>query len=641
MDGVFGDYWNKPMPIIRWTSTSRAAHVVWSFSWAAILGGCGIALSLDGYSAEEADLCLDGKKNQNETGIDCGGSCAPCTDNQGCIVGTDCTSLVCIGNLCRAPSCTDGVKNGDELGVDCRGSCVSQKCVAGEFCNANNDCIGGQCFENACAETCSDKSQNGQETGLDCGGPDCPGCLNGQECALNRDCESGVCTGGTCADFHDFSKGFGDFHLSNFYFPTIKVASKDSARIVIGGEFLGDVNFGQGLESNQGTNWPKIYLAQFDGSGNCAWSHSFGASDHSQHVGTISTNTIGDAALVGYHFGDIDVGGGLYPKPPTSANALIAVFNASGQHQWSLSLGPSGNVFGTGGAMNEAGEVLVIGSYKGTLDFGNGALLSQGGSKDIFLVRFQKGGTALWAKSFGDTDNQYEPLLAENNQGHAALAGTLTGTMDFGGGPLTATPMVKTNLIAVLDNQGNHLWSRALAHSVASKTFNIHAVQIDSADYVTISGTFTQSIQFDDFTLNTGDIADVFVARFNPSGTCVWARSFGNASNSEAIHSMSSATDGSMVITGKFSNTIDIDGQTLTGAGTSSMFVLKLAPDGTSIWRRAFGGSVWTSSVAAQGLENAVVGAIYGVVGPMDFGGGALPVPPNEFSLGLARLILP
>jgi len=43
--------------------------------------------------------CNDNRKNQNEEGIDCGGSCPPC------------------------PTCTDGSKNGREEGVDCGGPC--------------------------------------------------------------------------------------------------------------------------------------------------------------------------------------------------------------------------------------------------------------------------------------------------------------------------------------------------------------------------------------------------------------------------------------------------------------------------------------------------------------------------------------
>ncbi len=46
--------------------------------------------------------CTDGIQNGDETGVDCGGSCDPCTVD---------------------PTCTDGIQNGDETGVDCGGSC--------------------------------------------------------------------------------------------------------------------------------------------------------------------------------------------------------------------------------------------------------------------------------------------------------------------------------------------------------------------------------------------------------------------------------------------------------------------------------------------------------------------------------------
>jgi hypothetical protein len=76
--------------------------------------------------------CDDGVQNGDETGVDCGGSCAAC------------------------PTCFDGIQNGDETGVDCGGSC-------------------GVC------PTCNDGIQNGDETGVDCGGscgpcPETTGC---------------------------------------------------------------------------------------------------------------------------------------------------------------------------------------------------------------------------------------------------------------------------------------------------------------------------------------------------------------------------------------------------------------------------------------------------------------------------------
>jgi hypothetical protein len=49
--------------------------------------------------------CNDGVKNANETGVDCGGWCAPqkkCTDLSGCRTSYDCISGVCTLSICQS-----------------------------------------------------------------------------------------------------------------------------------------------------------------------------------------------------------------------------------------------------------------------------------------------------------------------------------------------------------------------------------------------------------------------------------------------------------------------------------------------------------------------------------------------------------
>jgi hypothetical protein len=99
-----------------------------------------------------APTCNDGIQNGSETGVDCGGSCAPCA------------------------TCNDGIQNGSETGVDCGGSCAP------------------------CA-TCNDGIQNGSETGVDCGGSCAPcggggGCTPTQVNFNNFDASRGIWTDG-------------------------------------------------------------------------------------------------------------------------------------------------------------------------------------------------------------------------------------------------------------------------------------------------------------------------------------------------------------------------------------------------------------------------------------------------------------
>jgi hypothetical protein len=145
--------------------------------------------------------CDDGLLNQGETAIDCGGPCgATCEVGQRCVAHTDCVSAVCdLANYeCIPPSCSDGVYNQDESDIDCGGIC--DPCTRDKVCNTNTDCVSNECVDNICAPAqCENEIVDADESDVDCGGVACPGCLAGQACVAGTDCDSGVCTDLVCA----------------------------------------------------------------------------------------------------------------------------------------------------------------------------------------------------------------------------------------------------------------------------------------------------------------------------------------------------------------------------------------------------------------------------------------------------------
>jgi hypothetical protein len=120
-------------------------------------------------STPDVPTCEDGIQNGDETGIDCGGSCAACEQEE-------------------TPTCEDGIQNGDETGIDCGGSCAA--CEQEE------------------TPTCEDGIQNGDETGIDCGGS-CTACEQEQtptcEDGIQNGDETGIDCGGSCAPCEEAS----------------------------------------------------------------------------------------------------------------------------------------------------------------------------------------------------------------------------------------------------------------------------------------------------------------------------------------------------------------------------------------------------------------------------------------------------
>ena len=71
-----------------------------------------------------AESCSDSIQNQNETDVDCGGSCQKCGNQENCRLNSDCESNYCNPNLkCALPSCFDSFKNQGETDIDCGGAC--------------------------------------------------------------------------------------------------------------------------------------------------------------------------------------------------------------------------------------------------------------------------------------------------------------------------------------------------------------------------------------------------------------------------------------------------------------------------------------------------------------------------------------
>jgi hypothetical protein len=136
-------------------------------------------------------------KNQDETGIDCGGSCAPesrCELGSECVDGDDCQSDYCFDEVCT-DHCDSEAQEADETDVDCGGD-TCDPCADNLGCGDDDDCQSGKCANTVCVpESCDDGVQNQDETDEDCGGAcaQAKPCALGDSCAEGRDCISYVC----------------------------------------------------------------------------------------------------------------------------------------------------------------------------------------------------------------------------------------------------------------------------------------------------------------------------------------------------------------------------------------------------------------------------------------------------------------
>ena len=564
-------------------------------------------------------LCLDGVKNGDETSQDCGGGCVPCTDGDGCVVGPDCESRVCIGGTCIAPGCTDQVANGEEIDVDCGGSCP--KCDPDQACTGDQDCKSNTCVNDFCLSTCSDTAKGGDETGVDCGGSECPACQNGEGCDVGPDCESGVCKVEVCVNHHVWSKRFG----GSFDIPRIAVDGAGNAALV--SAVQGTVDFGGGPLDGApcDPNRPfcddyDVSIARFDAAGNHLWSKRFGDTDAQIPNGVAVTDS-GIIATTGFFGGTVSFGSSLVSAG--GWDIFFATRNASGAPLSSNRFGDASGQSGDGVALDSLENICLIGGYGGTVDFGGSPLTSMGG--DIFIAKLDSLGNHLWSKRFGDAQSQFgdqDWSITVDGADNILAAGSFNGGVNFGGDLLTNVGGFNM-FVVKLDSAGNHLWSKRFGDDQPQAGVRGNVV-VDDAWNIVVSGSFEGTVDFGGGPLTSAGDSDLYVAKLDALGNHIWSKRFGNA---ELQSTCSVAVDGvgNVLLAGDFYGTIDFGGGPLISAGDSDIFVAKFDPLGNHISSARFGDYEHQggySSVAAYDSEHVLITGTFG--GSVDFGGGPL-----------------
>ena len=260
----------------------------------------------------------------------------------------------------------------------------------------------------------------------------------------------------------------------------------------------------------------------------------------------------------------------------------MAKYDPSGAFLWAKRAGGTYYAQGRGIATDGAGNSLVTGYFWGTATFGPGepnqTSLTSAGSGDIFVAKYDPSGLLLWAKRAGGTSYYGEQGygIATDGTGNSLVTGYFWGTATFGPGEPNQTSLTSAG----------------------------------------------------------GGGADIFVAKYDPSGALLWAERAGGTSSYDEGYGI--ATDGAnnSLVTGRFGGTATFgpgepNETSLTSAGSSDIFVAKYDPSGALLWAKRAGGTIYDGGygIATDGAGNSLVTGQFG--GTATFG----PGEPNETSM--------
>ena len=603
-------------------------------------GGSSSSSSSSGSSSSSSGsvaACDDGKRNGDESDVDCGGSCPKCGDDQGCNNGSDCVSKVCTGGTCVAPTCTDTLENGAETDVDCGGP-TCPKCPAEKGCGGDDDCVSGSCVGQVCASSCTDGVQDGDETDEDCGGASCPRCEVGGGCLVGPDCTSGLCESKVCESNYVWAKSFGDSADQS----GTGVALDTVGNVYLTGTIKGSVDFGGGTLTVP--TQQAISLAKLDPSGGHVWSKVFNSGPQTR-AAAIGSLPDGGVAIIGTANSGINFGGGALTGV-IGGNLFIAKLDAGGNHLWSRML-PGGQ--GVGLAVSGLGATFIVGGAGlNTIDLGCGALVPSGGI-GIVIAALSKFNTCQWSRRLsGDADSTVDGAgIAVDASGNAVVMGTFAGNVDFGCGQHSTDPLGPAKLfVTKLDSAGACVWSKAFGEAMidSDSTVEPAGVGLDDAGRVYVAGSYSGS-----FDPGGGPVAavgrhDVFTLALDSVGDKLWFKHFGTPpmgmqlGGYNSTIGMAVGPTGRIALTGGMTANLDFGGGSL---GDVSMFLAELDSSGNHVWSLGDGTS---GGASGRSIAHAASGTLIvtgNFSGQVQFGGPAALTSVGSSDIFLAKLRVP
>ena len=250
------------------------------------------------------------------------------------------------------------------------------------------------------------------------------------------------------------------------------------------------------------------------------------------------------------------------------------------------------------------GNSYLIGDFEtstasiGSTTFNN---YSDAGYVDAYLIKFDNIGNILWSKQIGSNRNDYISSIDTDNIGNVYISGTFGNTVTLGSTTLTGNP--NGCFFAKLDPNGNYIWAKK--SDGINESFGIGDIKSNELGDFFIAGSMSSN------TLTFGSVSlthtwdptvfnlMAFVAKFDTSGNCLWAKKIPAENSSQGIgvgiKSLAPDYNGGVALSGSLtSNSMTFGPFTLTKTAPNvgyspDMFVAKYNENGNEMWAYSAG----------------------------------------------------
>lgn len=297
--------------------------------------------------------------------------------------------------------------------------------------------------------------------------------------------------------------------------------------LVLTGFFNGNFNTGAGTLSSSGNT--DIFILKSDDAGNVEWAVKAGGTGVDR-ANAIASDNNGNTYITGYIQGNASFG--TINVTASGWDAYAAKIDQNGNFIWVTTFGGSFGDIGHGITVDNLGNVIVVGEYKGTATFGSDILTSMNSTSgsptyDVFIAKLDNSGNFIW--TLDGNANQDDRGLAVTTDANNSIyvVGQFSQTITFQN--THPTTLLNAGFIIGLDEDGNELW---FDHMWGGQ---ILIADIEwGGNNIYITGDYQNTLLIEDpggvESFPATDQYNIFTARFDESGNLSWLSSNYSAS---------------------------------------------------------------------------------------------------------------
>ncbi len=345
-------------------------------------------------------------------------------------------------------------------------------------------------------------------------------------------------------------------------------------------------------------------IAKYSPSGALLWAKGFGGTNYDS-ARAVAADKQGNVYLSMLFSGSMQVGTQTLTANGAGDMLLLKLSGLDGSILYTKQLGGTQTESMNAMAVDSANNLVATGYFRGSMSFGGAVLKVPFDSDlDVFLVKYAPDGTHVWSKNFTNTGNDQGKGLAIDSADNIAICGSFSNAISFGGATFTAVNAMTDAFVAKFTKDGTHVWSRQLGNAQSNE--DAKSVAFAPNGSLAVTGLFLNPVDFGGGLVTSNGTADGYLAVYNPDGSYQWAKAFGGTNNDYANAVAADASG--YYVTGYFqSTTVQLTGLSAQRVGQSDTYLLKLSPTGTALWAKSYGvlnGQIVANSVviAAPGF---------------------------------------